>query len=164
MCAVDVAPWGSWTLASADPEFAATLHLLGAPVIAGRTREFVAGASISGGSMHSRRWQIVCHRHWIGIGTSGPLPAHGRHRGCIYSHRLRLGFFELRLEVVSSSENSLRGNHPLFTVARRERCKRGHDLNDPANVYVRADGRRRCRTCQVEAQRDRRRAKKAGKR
>lgn len=40
MCAVDVAPWGSWPLASADPEFA-TLYLLGAPVIAGRTREFV---------------------------------------------------------------------------------------------------------------------------
>lgn len=46
--------------------------------------------------MPSRRWQIVCHRQWIGIGTSGPFPAHGRHRGCIYSHRLRLGFFELR--------------------------------------------------------------------
>lgn len=65
------------------------------------------------------------------------------------------------LEAVTSRENSMRGNHPLFAIARMKVCKRGHDLTDPEHVYIRPkDGRRRCRTCAVEAQREKRRADK----
>lgn len=60
------------------------------------------------------------------------------------------------LEVVTSLENSMRGNHPLYTVARQLVCQRGHDLNDPENVYVRPNGKRRCKVCQIEGQRKRR--------
>jgi hypothetical protein len=64
------------------------------------------------------------------------------------------------LEAVSSRENSLRGNHPLFVVHRERRCREGHDLTLPENVYTRADGRARCRICAVERQRERRRQKR----
>ena len=33
-----------------------------------------------------------------------------------------------------------------------ESCQRGHDLTDPANVYVRPSGERNCRVCKREAQ------------
>jgi hypothetical protein len=33
------------------------------------------------------------------------------------------------------------------------RCQRGHDMTDPANVYVTPDGRRNCRTCRAAARR-----------
>ena len=64
------------------------------------------------------------------------------------------------LEAVSSRENSLRGNHPLFVTHREQRCREGHDLTVEANVYRRADGRVRCRVCAVERQRERRKARR----
>ncbi len=60
------------------------------------------------------------------------------------------------LEAVSSRENSLRGNHPLFMAHRERRCRKGHDLSIEANVARRADGRARCRICRDQYQRDRR--------
>lgn len=63
------------------------------------------------------------------------------HRSCIQP---------AHLELVSSRENSMRGNHPLYVVARKQECQRGHDLTNDANVYVRKDGRRRCRLCRRE--------------
>jgi hypothetical protein len=60
------------------------------------------------------------------------------------------------LELVTSLENSLRGNHPLYVVARLKVCAQGHDLTADSNVYVRPDGRRRCRVCQITKQRERR--------
>lgn len=59
------------------------------------------------------------------------------------------------LEAVSSRENSMRGNHPLFAVARTGVCRRGHDLTVSRNVYVRVDGRRRCRVCTRDRRRER---------
>lgn len=39
-------------------------------------------------------------------------------------------------------------------VASRDRCKRGHDLNDPEHLYVhRKTGKRGCRTCRRAASR-----------
>lgn len=67
------------------------------------------------------------------------------------------------LEAVSSRENSLRGNHPLFVVHRTRRCRKGHDLSVEANIRRNKDGRTRCRVCAAEYQRQRReRAKCAG--
>lgn len=96
-----------------------------------------------------RGWEIdhVCHTDAVDAGQcAGGACAH---RSC---------WNPAHLEAVSSLENSLRGNHPLFAVARKQVCKRGHDLTIPANVYVRPNGKRRCRLCQIEGQRQRRRA------
>jgi len=54
------------------------------------------------------------------------------------------------LEAVTSRENSLRGNHPLFTLHRERRCKRGHDLSIEENRQYRPDGRYRCKICAGE--------------
>jgi hypothetical protein len=51
------------------------------------------------------------------------------------------------LEPVTHRENWLRGETPSAVRFRTDRCSRGHDLADPANVYVRPDGYRQCRTC-----------------
>lgn len=64
------------------------------------------------------------------------------------------------LEAVSSRENSLRGNHPLFVVHRERRCHKGHDLTVPENVRMSADGRIRCRLCAVAYQQEYRKAKR----
>jgi hypothetical protein len=60
---------------------------------------------------------------------------------------------------------SLRDNLGVETasqVARRQRClRKGHDLTVEENVYTRPDGRRRCRLCQIEGQRDRRRRQRS---
>ncbi len=60
------------------------------------------------------------------------------------------------LEAVSSYENSKRGNHPLFTVHRKQQCRKGHDLTNPENRHQRNDGRYRCKICSAEYQRKRR--------
>ena len=60
------------------------------------------------------------------------------------------------LEAVSSRENSLRGNHPLFTAHRERRCLKGHDLSNPGNIHRRKDGRARCKICSAQYQKDRR--------
>lgn len=85
-----------------------------------------------------RGWEVdhVCHSAAISAGVCEPGPC--AHRSCCEP---------AHLEAVTSRENSLRGGHPLFSVARSATCGRGHDMNDPDNVYIRADGRRRCRGC-----------------
>lgn len=72
--------------------------------------------------------------------------------------RVRHCFEPRHLEVVTNRENTLRGNHPLVVVSRQSHCARGHDQRDPNNVYVRPDGRQRCRACSAMTQKERRRA------
>lgn len=50
------------------------------------------------------------------------------------------------LEAVTHQVNVARGR---AGYAKNDRCKHGHDLNDPTNVYVHTRGRngRKCRTC-----------------
>lgn len=61
------------------------------------------------------------------------------------------------LEPVTSAENTRRGDHTNMGVRKREQthCIRGHKFTE-ANTYRRPDGRRRCRTCAREADRERR--------
>lgn len=49
------------------------------------------------------------------------------------------------LEAVTMLENSMRGDHPNYVVARTGICQRGHDLT--INPKIRPDGRLRCREC-----------------
>lgn len=85
-----------------------------------------------------RGWEVdhVCHTSAIARGECGSGPC--EHRAC---------YEPAHLEAVSSRENSIRGAHPLFAIARSNTCRKGHDLTDPANVITRKNGRRRCRPC-----------------
>lgn len=95
-----------------------------------------------------RGWEIdhACHSEAIRLGTCADQDD-CEHRAC---------WNPAHLEAVSSRENSMRGNHPLFAIARVGVCRRGHDQNDPANVYAYRDGKRRCRRCAIDLQRERR--------
>lgn len=98
-----------------------------------------------------RGWEVdhVCHSAAVEAGTcEGGACVH---TGC---------WNPAHLETVTSAENSARGNHPLFAIARSNRCRRDHDLTDPAYVYTRPDGRRRCRRCQLDGQKARRSSKR----
>ena len=52
------------------------------------------------------------------------------------------------LEPVTHSINGLRGKSGWGMNGGK--CDRGHNITDTANVYVRQDGRRECRTCRNE--------------
>jgi hypothetical protein len=60
------------------------------------------------------------------------------------------------LEAVTRSVNILRGPQPELTRERharhraRGRCRHGHDLMDPRNVYYYGDGRWQCDICRRE--------------
>ena len=83
----------------------------------------------------------VCHGAALARGECGPGPC--AHRSCREP---------AHLEAVTSRENSLRGGHALFAIARSATCRRGHGMTDPANVMERAGGRRRCRLCTLAQQ------------
>lgn len=56
------------------------------------------------------------------------------------------------IEIVDDHTNILRGTAPSAINARKTTCHAGHDLTDPANVFVdfprsHPRGRRRCRAC-----------------
>ena len=55
------------------------------------------------------------------------------------------------LEAVDQGTNIARGLAPAAVVRRTNRCGRGHDLTDPANVYVwpRQPSQRHCRACRA---------------
>lgn len=66
------------------------------------------------------------------------------------------------LEPVTMAENLLRGVGPTATNARKTKCVKGHPLSGD-NLYRDPRGRRQCRSCRREANRewDRRRRARA---
>lgn len=54
------------------------------------------------------------------------------------------------LEPVTRQENVLRGVSPAARQAKQTHCIHGHELMG-ANLYLRNDGRRGCRTCRAAA-------------
>lgn len=78
----------------------------------------------------------------------GPIPD-----GMQLDHlcRVRACVSPLHLEPVTARENTLRGDSPSSINARKTHCIHGHALTG-ANLHVRPDGTRRCRTCAAERQ------------
>lgn len=56
------------------------------------------------------------------------------------------------LELVTPQINNLRGISPAAQNAKKEQCDSGHPFT-PENTILRAEGGRKCRTCQYEATR-----------
>lgn len=56
------------------------------------------------------------------------------------------------MEVVTSKENSLRGNGATAMNARKTHCKRGHEFTDE-NTYFQNPNSRTCRQCVRDRQR-----------
>lgn len=85
---------------------------------------------------------IRAHR-WLWEHENGPVPA-----GMQLDHlcRNRLCVNPKHLEPVTQRENILRGECPAAVNARKTHCVRGHELSG-ANLVVRRDGARSCRTC-----------------
>ena len=59
------------------------------------------------------------------------------------------------LEAVTPRENALRGVGPTAVNAAKTACSKGHPLAGE-NLFIRRDGRRRCRTCERASQKRRR--------
>ena len=60
-----------------------------------------------------------------------------RNRRCVYP---------AHLELVTSRQNTLRGNAPAAANAHKSHCLRGHPLSGD-NLYLSPSGGRRCRIC-----------------
>lgn len=75
---------------------------------------------------------------------NGPVPS-----GYVLDHlcRRRSCTNPDHLELVTSAENTLRGNGPTAVNARKTHCTHGHELVGD-NLQIDHRGRRRCKTCQ----------------
>lgn len=80
--------------------------------------------------------------------TNGPVPQgleldhECRNRGCINP---------AHLEPVTHQVNQMRGTSFVRENAEKTECLKGHPLSGE-NLFIRNDGRRRCRTCERESQ------------
>ncbi len=92
----------------------------------------------------------IAYELWKEIIPSGLHIDHlCRHRACVNPDHL---------EAVPQAENTRRGlaEWPLATINRKKvHCPLGHPLSG-SNLYQKPDGRRCCRTCRQDQQRERR--------
>lgn len=91
----------------------------------------------------------------------GPIPDglvidHVVSRGCVHRDCVRID----HLEPVTVRVNSLRGNTLNAMNAAKTACYKGHPF-DSANTYWRSDGKRHCRSCKRNWQRERAAARQA---
>ena len=83
----------------------------------------------------------------------GPIPAD---REIDHLCRNRLCVNPAHLEVVTHQQNTLRGEGPTAQHARAIYCPKGHPY-DLLNTYFRSTGRRGCRACGIEREKQRKR-------
>lgn len=92
--------------------------------------------------------RIFMHR-WFYERFKGPIPDNlqidhlCRVRACVNPDHL---------ELVTSRENTLRGNGASAVNARKTHCPQGHAYSEE-NTYRRPNGNRKCRICKREAKR-----------
>lgn len=85
------------------------------------------------------------------VAFRGPIPA-----GLQIDHlcRNRACVNPAHMETVTSRENTIRGEGPTAVNARKSHCIHGHEFT-PENTYASPSGRRVCRACRIEWDRDR---------
>lgn len=100
------------------------------------------------------RRKVYAHRFAYEL-LVGPIP-----EGLEIDHlcRVRACVNPTHLEAVTHRENDIRGFGASGIHARKTHCFRGHPF-DENNTYKRANGKRVCRTCTLERQNKRRKAK-----
>lgn len=110
--------------------------------------EWTGSRSVGYGRLHIAGKSELAHRfayeHYI-----GPIP-----EGLVIDHlcRVRHCVNPAHMEVVTQTENKLRGTGSPAVNAKKTHCKRGHPLT-PENTYVHPrKGYRVCRQCTREAQ------------
>lgn len=119
---------------------------LGAKTLSGYGQFWVR----SGEKGHRRALHIPAHRYQYEM-LIGPIPD-----GMQLDHLCRnpACVNPSHLEIVTSQENTLRGEGPAAVNARKAHCLRGH-LFDEINTWYEKTGSRHCRTCHKEHERQR---------
>ena len=107
-------------------------------------RLWTGGVNAKGyGRVSIKKRSLYVHRITFAI-RNGEIPA-----GMVLDHLCRNPRCcnPDHLEVVSQRTNALRGNSPVATAVRSNRCCRGHEFT-PENTYTAAKtGYRQCKTC-----------------
>lgn len=96
--------------------------------------------------------KVLAHRlayeQWVGPIPDGLTIDHlCRNPGCVRPDHL---------EPVTQRVNTLRGTSPSAAQAKQTHCKRGHPF-DEANTHITTTGKRNCRTCHRDYERERQR-------
>lgn len=96
-----------------------------------------------------KRWKVhrLAYLVWVGDLPDGPLD-HVRDRGCTTP----ACFNPAHLEPVTTRENNRRSDSPWAVNARKTHCVHGHEYTPENTRYE--GGRRACRTCRNDKQRD----------
>lgn len=93
------------------------------------------------------------------VRVHGPIPE-GLHLDHLCTNRRCVR--PSHLEIVTNRENVLRGESFCAANAGKSHCPAGHSY-DGANVYLAPNGHRKCRTCQRDHDRRRRRRTKVAR-
>lgn len=100
----------------------------------------------------TRKAHQVSYELGVGPIPKGTEPDHlCRVHACVNWHHL---------EAVPRRTNFLRGEHPTAVSVREDRCRNGHEF-DLLNTHWKPDGRRECRRCATDKQRQRRADRRA---
>lgn len=100
--------------------------------------------------------RVQAHRYAYELLTGRQIPD-----GLVIDHlcRNKLCCNPAHLEPVTQRENTMRGESPSARQAVQTECINGHPLSGE-NLRSRANGKRECRSCALDAQRARRVAKR----
>jgi hypothetical protein len=97
--------------------------------------------------------QLRPHRYAYEIVIGSIIPGMYIHHRC----ENKLCVNPVHLSMVTAQDNTLNNCNPAALNSIKTHCKNGHPFDDK-NTLIRPDGRRRCRTCEAEGARRRRRA------
>lgn len=108
------------------------------------------------GAPVSVRAHRFAYEVWVGVIPNGHHVHHRKEAGCVS----KLCVNPAHLEALSAGEHILRHRGFASINASKTHCPKGHPY-DEANTYRKPDGRRVCKACRLEAQREIDKRKKA---
>ncbi len=93
----------------------------------------------------------LAHHFLVGRPPEGLQYDHVKARGCLNRHCVN----PAHLELVTSRENTMRGDNQTAHNVKKTHCPRGHAYDD-TNTYFSCYGYRQCRACHALAEKNRR--------